>query len=83
MTSQFSKKLTNHTLSPWISWRKMQKRNKLVLAMTKNSGSVDMDAAVLRDTRDELAKGCGNKISWSLEQQFPGAFPLHKVTKSA
>lgn len=78
MTSQFSKKHTNHTLSPWISWRKMQKRNKLVLAMTKNPGSVDMDAAVLRDTRDELAKGCGTRSVGAWSNNFQSRSPCTK-----
>ena len=40
------------------------KRNKLVLRMTKSSGSEELDAAVLRETREEIERGWadGNDI---------------------
>lgn len=43
-----------------------------MLSMPKNSGSLDLDAAVLRETRDELARGWADG-PWRQDQMEPGA----------
>ena len=62
-----------------------EKRNLLVLSMTKSSASLDLDAAVLQETRDEVNKGWADG-PWSLEQLEKGAtiskrFPLAQGEK--
>jgi len=62
-----------------------EKRNLLVLSMTKSSASPDLDAAVLQETRDEVNKGWADG-PWSLEQLEKGAtvsrrFPLAQGEK--
>ena len=57
-----------------------EKRNLLVLSMTKPSESLELDVAVLQETRDEILKGWADG-PWKLEQLERGAtisrrFPL-------
>ena len=63
-----------------------EKRNLLVLSMTKPSESLELDVAVLQETRDEISKGWADG-PWKLEQLERGAtisrrFPLSQGEKT-
>jgi hypothetical protein len=63
-----------------------EKRNSLVLSMTKPSASLELDVAVLQETRDEISKGWADG-PWKLEQLERGAtisrrFPLSQGEKT-
>lgn len=58
-----------------------EKRNLLVLSMTRPSESLELDVAVLQEARDEISKGWADG-PWKLEQLesrvvqlFPEGFP--------
>ena len=62
-----------------------EKQNMLVLSMTKPSESLDLDVAVLQETRDEISKGWADG-PWKVEQLERGAtisrrFPLAQGEK--
>ena len=62
-----------------------EKQNMLVLSMTKPSESLDLDVAVLQETRDEISKGWADG-AWKVEQLERGAtisrrFPLAQGEK--
>ena len=62
-----------------------ERRNELVMGMTKSSGSETMDMAVLTETREEIRRGWADG-SWCLDQlergqQCPGGFPWIRGTK--
>ena len=49
-----------------------EKRNKLVMRMTKSSGTKELDEVVLKETRDEISRGCADG-PWSLDSLEYGA----------
>ena len=62
-----------------------EKRNSLVMRMTKSSGDRGLDAAVLKETRDEIARGWADG-PWRVEDLERGAtisrrFPLVQGSK--
>ena len=65
--------------------RDANKRNALVMSMTRSSGDTDLDAAVLQETLEEIEKGWADG-PWPIEELEPGAtvsrrFPLKQATK--